>query len=158
MDEQTRADRLAEMAQRRLEGLRSKAADDIALRMLRNGETPTPEAVADALAAEWQEPNDRELADMVAAKCAAAVDHARQRAEAACGRVAAAEAKVARFRDLLAAAEADLDEATAEADAGLPAQQLAEWEELAANAGATAAPTAAPTTTASAGVADGKGN
>lgn len=138
---------LAQMAQRRIDAMQHRLRRDIAVRLLEETGSVTAEQVAEVFAAEWVPPDPRQLADMVAAKAAAAVAYAREEAEQAQLVVARLEAKAAKFAALLASVEETIAEAHAYADEG-PARVEAALALLAAaqlDGDATSAPPPAGT-------------
>lgn len=127
---------LQEIADRRVEALRTQRRRDIASRLLDECGSVTAEQVDSALAAEWSPPTAKELASQVRDKCAAAVDYATREANAASDAVLRLDGKVAKFAELLERSRVELVEAQDEATAA--GTRLSEAGDLLALAAAEA--------------------
>ena len=164
MDEQAKADAVAAIAARHVEVKRKTFRDQVALRVLEEQGTVSLDEIDARFQAEWVEPDARTLADVVAAKTAAAVEFHRREVAWEAEAVERAREKVDRVREtaagLVASAVADLEAAEASSAPGDARQRLADAVELAEYAAARGDASAAPPplyVTATAKTANGKG-
>lgn len=160
MHEQALADAVAGIADRHIDTKRAALREQIALRLLADNGTVSAEDVDAQLEREWVPPDARTLANIVAAKAAAAVEFCQRRVTWETELGERAQQKVVKLEALLEAARADLMAAEASSAVEEAEQELREAEALAEYAARTGDPSAAPAGTygtASAGVAAAKG-
>lgn len=122
--------RLDQMAADIYERRRADIAESIALRLFRANGSVDQAAVDAAVDAEWEGPDSQTVRDLVARKVQAAVAHEGTVAEHARTAVANSEAKVAKFRDLLAAVEADHAALISGKESDAATARAVEWQEL----------------------------
>jgi hypothetical protein len=137
MDERAKAEAVAEIAARHLDSLKRDLRQTIALRLLDENGAVSQEEIEEQFAAEWTAPDAQTLADVVAAKAAAAIEFHRREVEWETALVANAVLKADKVREkqqrLVEAADADAEAAQAspavtEAEARLRyAEALAEY-------------------------------
>jgi len=150
--------RLAEIAQRRVDALRTEMAQGVALRLLREQGSVTAEQVAAELT-HFVRPADNILMAIVAAKTAAAIGATTAALEAAQRAADEAVRKVAKYEALFVAAQSDA-RAAREVIAKVQAE-CDEAQELAAYAATQGDASLSPEpiiVAASAGVAQAKGS
>lgn len=160
MHEQAMADAVAAIADRHIDTKRAALREQIALRLLADNGTVSTDDVDAQLEREWAPPDARTLANVVAAKAAAAVEFCQRQVTWETELGERAQCKVAKLEAQLEAARADLAAAEASTAVEDAEQHLREAEALAEYAARAGDPSAAPAgtyTTAGAGVATGKG-
>lgn len=156
MNEQEKADALAAMRQRRIDAVRERTRRETALALLDKHGKVTETEVADAMPETVLD--DRALADQMAAKAAAAVEHERSQLASAEATVVSLEAKLAKFKaiadDIKTQIKTAEDEVKATQARIAGAVELAEY---AAQQGDASAAPASTVTTAKAGHATATG-
>jgi hypothetical protein len=158
VNEQEMAAALGEIRSRRVESWRARARQDVAIQLLEEHGSVTADQV-DAEVDRLPQLTEQALADQVAAKTVAAVDHAREQRRSAAVALEGAGDKVEKCQAGLAGAE----DAVTEASRALEAadQAVRDAEALAEYAGQRGDPTAWPsggTQVAKAGVAHAEGS
>lgn len=116
MDAETTDAVLAEMAYRIVANRRRDMADSIARRLLAKNGSVSADEVKAALDVEWVEPPADEILNLVARKCATAVDYHEREITLEASRVDRAERRVRNAEARLAEAQARLDQVRAAAD------------------------------------------
>lgn len=146
------AQTLADMAGRRIESLKAQERRDIAAHLLATNGSVTTAQVEEHLTATWIQPTDEQLADQVAAKCEAALDHERREANEAADAIGRLRDKVAKFEGLLVEVREQVADAEAQAVAAAGRVEYAEALVVAARQRGN--PALAPAPTKAAAVAE----
>lgn len=128
MDDEATSTALAEVRDRVVTNGQRRLREEIALRLLVDKGSVTDKQIDKVLAEEWQGPSGQKLADDVATKCAAAVNHLRDRVQVARDAVASVEGKVTKYEDLLQQVREQL--VTAQEAADQEAADLAQQQAL----------------------------